>query len=167
MKLPRAEAMEREKFDLTAMIDIVLLLIIFFTLTAQFASATRAPLDLPAERGRETPPDSASSVVVDMDRNGRLTVLGTQMTQEDLVESIRGRPGGGSGGVDAAGRTRTATAFDLIIRADQACPAVHMNRLATALARLGVARWRLATKGEDALPRASPSTAAPSSGGRS
>ncbi|MFN0012525.1 MAG: ExbD/TolR family protein [Phycisphaerales bacterium] len=150
MKLPRAKEMERERFDLTAMIDIVLLLIIFFTLTAQFASATRSRLDLPAERGRETPPDASSSVVVDMDRAGRLTVLGTQMTQEDLVESIRARPGGGSGGGGAG--SGSGSAFDLIIRADQACPAVHMNRLATALARLGVRRWRLATKGEDAPP---------------
>ncbi len=138
MRLRRTSEMEHEKFDLTPMIDIVLLLIIFFTLTAQFASATRAPLDLPDERGRESAPESPSSVVIDVDEQGGLRVLGAGLTREQLIESLRARPGAGGG------------EFDVVIRAHRACAAAHVNRLVSALGRLGVRRWRLATDGEGA-----------------
>ncbi len=172
MKFSRTHEMEHEKFDLTPMIDIVLLLIIFFTLTAQFASATRTQLELPNERGRETAADSSASVVVDIDQRGALTVLGNPMTLEQLTEALRTRPAaaladnapaggaaraaGDGAGAPAAGDgvVSRGVEFDVIIRAHQACPAVHVNRLAGALARLGVRRWRLATKGEDATPSA-------------
>lgn len=175
MRISRTHEMEHEKFDLTPMIDIVLLLIIFFTLTAQFASATRTQLELPNERGRITPADSSTSVVVDVDQRGALTVLGHAMTLEQLTEALRTQPPGSlsdaaatPGSAASAAPTEGSaqgTEFDLIIRAHQACPAVHVNRLASALARLGVRRWRLATKGEDATPAsASPAPAAPAGG---
>jgi biopolymer transport protein ExbD len=44
---------EDATFDLTAMIDVVLLLIIFFMLTSQFAATDRAAVELPAQKGLE------------------------------------------------------------------------------------------------------------------
>jgi hypothetical protein len=36
--------------------------------------------------------------------------------------------------------------LEVIIRADRACPAAHLNHLATALASAGVRTWKLATE---------------------
>jgi len=35
--------------------------------------------------------------------------------------------------------------FDLTVRVDRGCPAVHLNSLAGALTQLGVRNWKLAT----------------------
>ncbi|MFN7440054.1 MAG: ExbD/TolR family protein, partial [Phycisphaerales bacterium] len=50
MRLFKRKDIPEAGFDLTAMIDIVLLLIIFFTLTSQFVQTLQRPMPLPAER---------------------------------------------------------------------------------------------------------------------
>lgn len=139
MRFPRAQEMEVEKFDLTAMIDIVLLLIIFFTLTAQFASVTRSPMRLPAETGIADPP-AKMSVVVDLAKDGTMLVLGSAVSETELIRLVRG---------DVA-RSGVGGSFELIVRADRDAPSAHLNRLAEAMSKAGVRNWKLATSGEGA-----------------
>ena len=40
-----------------------------------------------------------------------------------------------------------AADLDVVVRADRACPASHLNTLAGALTRVGVRDWKLATAG--------------------
>lgn len=141
MRFPRAQEIEHEKFDLTAMIDIVLLLIIFFTLTAQFAAVTRSPMRLPAESGRPDPP-AKMSVVVDVASTGVFSVLGRPVDTAGLTRLVKS---------DLA-QVKSPGDFDLIIRADRDTPSVHVNRLANAIAKSGVRTWKLATTGESAAP---------------
>jgi biopolymer transport protein ExbD len=140
MKIGKVEAVDVEKFDLTAMIDIVLLLIIFFTFTAQFAAATRAPMNLPREAGEPAAQAAASAVVVDVAKDGSLRVLDAPVTLEALIPILKTELG-----KSVAGREP-----DLLIRADREGPALHLNRLAGALQQAGLRRWKLATSAEPA-----------------
>jgi biopolymer transport protein ExbD len=144
MRMPRVQVVEYEKFDLTPMIDIVLLLIIFFTMTASFAAATRSFMDLPRERGRETPA-SPASLFIDVARDGSLTLLDTRVDMDGLRYALQAELARGTEGIDA----------DVIVRADRLAPAAHLNRLAGVLARSGVTRWKLATTGDGPAPAVS------------
>ncbi len=138
MRLFKRKDIPEAELDLTAMIDIVLLLIIFFTLTSQFTQSLQRPMPLPAERGELRQNEPAKSIVVDLDRAGTLSHLGGQpITPEEIGREIR---------TALAGRTRTE--IDLVIRADRDMPSIHLNRLASTLARNGVRTWKLATSGD-------------------
>lgn len=150
MRLFKRKDIPEAGFDLTAMIDIVLLLIIFFTLTSQFVQTLQRPMPLPAERGEERPAEPAKSIVVDLDRAGALSHLGGQpITPEEIGREIRN-----------ARAARAGTEIELIIRADRDMPSLHLNRLAASLARSGVRVWKLATSGEG-----EPAFAGPDAGG--
>ena len=142
MALPRASHPEQATFDLTPMIDVILLLIIFFMLTSQFAQTQLRPVDLPRETGPDVAGKASSAVVIDMDREGRLSVFGQALPMEELATIV---PVGG------APDDRSSRA-SLIIRADRTAPAAHLNRLAERLVALGVREWRLATNPEGAPP---------------
>jgi biopolymer transport protein ExbD len=123
-------------FDLTPMIDVVLLLIIFFTLTAQFARTQQAPMDLPREKGEKGAEEKPAALVIDLNQDGRLSVLGTETDLPNLTRMVEGEV------------IRMGENLDLTIRAHRECPASHLNRLAEALASVGVRNWKLATAGE-------------------
>ncbi len=127
---------EEPQFDLTPMIDVVMLLIVFFMLTAQFAQSLLGPIDLPKEAG-----DSAGSrdsmVTIDLLANGDLKLDSEPMPRDRLLQliSLDLRRAGGSADLE------------VIVRADRAAPAAHLNALAGELATLGVRHWKLATTG--------------------
>ena len=140
MALPGASLPEQATFDLTPMIDVILLLIIFFMLTSQFAQTQLRPMDLPRESGPDVPGKSSAAVVIDMDREGRLSVFGQPLSMNELAAIVP------SGGPAEALSSRSS----LIIRADRNAAAAHLNRLAERLVALGVREWRLATNPEGA-----------------
>lgn len=126
-------------FDLTPMIDVVLLLIIFFMLTAQFAKTVGEPMDLPREQGETAATAEDATMVIDLSREGVITVAGERMTAPTLLQRIA---------EDLRRTNRQAGDVEVIIRADRLAPAAHLNGLATELARLGIRAWRLATASE-------------------
>ena len=132
MRLAQATSPKEASFDLTPMIDVVLLLIIFFMLSAQFAQTQTKPMDLPKEEGYGKADWSASTLVIDLDASGQVSVLGRVIGMNDVPGLI---------GPGAKPGERPA----LTIRADRNCAAAHLNRLAATLAAAGVRDWRLAT----------------------
>lgn len=123
-------------FDLTPMIDVVLLLIIFFSLTSQFSETTRTTVDLPRERGDATRNGESASIVIDIDASGDIKVLGQSVDLGQLGDRISR---------DLQGRR--AAEVDVVIRADRRCVTANFDRVVRALARAGVQRWNLATAG--------------------
>ena len=136
MRFGRSRMPQNATFDLTPMIDVVLLLIIFFTLTAQFARTQQSPMDLPKEKGEKAPDEKPAALVLDLDHDGSLSVLGTRTDLQNLTRMVEGEV------------LRLGENLDLTIRAHRECPAAHLNRLAEALAGVGVRHWQLATAGE-------------------
>jgi biopolymer transport protein ExbD len=154
----RSRAPTEASFDLTAMIDIVLLLIIFFMLSSQFAQTTRSALDLPKEVGEQTGADSDAAIVIDLARDGGLAVLGQAMTLEQVAAAV-------ASDVQRLAGEGGSAKLDLIVRAERTTPAVHLNRLALLLAQAGVRNWKLATAAEEAGSGAAPAGGGPVKGG--
>lgn len=138
MRFRKPSGTPEATFDLTNMIDVVLLLIIFFMLTAQFAKSNERPMDLPKERGSEAPMEGGLAMSVSLDKDGTITVMEERMASDRLVQLIAS---------DARRGGRTVGEMEITIRADRACPASHLNALVTDLARVGVKKWKLATGG--------------------
>jgi biopolymer transport protein ExbD len=136
MRFKRGQDMPEAHFDLTPMIDVVLLLIIFFTLTAQFANTLKTPLDLPDEKGTGKPDTSEAQVTVDMMRDGALRIASEPISFESFMQLINN---------DLKTSKAAGSTLELTVRVDKSCPAQHLNALATALTQLGVRNWKLAT----------------------
>ena len=138
MKFGRPRLPTEASFDLTAMIDVVMLLIIFFTLTSQFAKTQLQPLDLPKEQGAKFESTQQSTVFIDLRADGGLSVLGMRTDIPAVAKMMQGEV------------QRYGDKLDLVIRAERNCPSQHLNALADALAAVGVRAWKLATAGEGA-----------------
>jgi len=125
---------EEASFDLTPMIDVVMLLIVFFTLTSQFSRTEQKPLDLPPEKGDpgRQPPEAA--VFIDMDETGALSILGEPTDARALAATRK--------------LGDDPSAVTVIVRAHRKCPAAKLNELAAALRAAGFVRWKLGTAPE-------------------
>ena len=140
MIVTRPKHKREATFDLTPMIDVVLLLIIFFSLTSQFSETQGSAVELPRERGDARNADVPQSMVVDIDIDGRLSVMGKEYTQAKLVELLT-RHGAG----DPA--SPSIATVEVLVRADRRCRSSHLDALVKALAAGGIRQWKLATAG--------------------
>src|SRR5262245_41781916 len=137
MRFGRPRIPLHASFDLTPMIDVVLLLIIFFTLTSQFARTQQRPMDLPREKGEKAPSDKPTSLVIDLDKDGTLSVLGMTTDLPRLTRMVEGEV------------LRVGEGLDVTVRAHRECPAAQLNKLANALVGVNVRNWKLATSAEE------------------
>ncbi|MBX3377481.1 MAG: biopolymer transporter ExbD [Phycisphaeraceae bacterium] len=136
MKFGRPRLPTEASFDLTPMIDVVLLLIIFFTLTSHFAKTQLLPLDLPKEKGAKVEAAQPTAIYIDLRADGRLAVLGVESDGPTIARMVQSEV------------LRGGDAVEVVIRAERLCPTQHLNRLAELLATAGVRSWKLATIGE-------------------
>ncbi len=126
-----------EHFDLTPMIDVVMQLIIFFMFSSQFAQVLRSQIDLPEEPGeKEQAASDEGTLIIDVQADGSLIVAGETVTRQRLAEMI---------GAEIAEAGGQAGGVRVLVRADRAAPARHINAIAADLSRLGVRGWRLGT----------------------
>ena len=126
-------------FDLTPMIDVILLLIIFFMLSSQFATSELRPVDLPRQEGTAPASESATAtLVIDVDHDGHYSILGEELALDALTARI------------AAAQGSTGTRHSgIVVRADRAAESAALNRLADRLAKARIANWSLAVTPEE------------------
>ncbi len=139
MRFGRNHNPEEASFDLTPMVDVVMLLIIFFTLTTHFAKTQLSPMDLPREPGQIAPAEQQASLTVDLRKDGTMSVLGSVVDMPGLLKIVQSET------------MRGGANIELVVRAERTAPALHLNRLADALAGVGVRQWKLATSSEGGL----------------
>ena len=70
MRLPHFGHDRSVQFNVTPLIDVVFLLIIFFMTTAQFARMTRAEVELPEQPGEEDTDESSAALIVNIQKSG-------------------------------------------------------------------------------------------------
>lgn len=142
MKLRDHLPTDEASMDLTAMIDVVLLLIIFFVLGTEFAPMLRTPLDLPRERGASASHSQSLAVLlIDVTKDGTYRYAGQDTPLPKILQIVTAevkRTAGRSG-------DRNPKTPEILVRADRACLAAHLNTLAVSLAAVGVHDWKLAT----------------------
>jgi biopolymer transport protein ExbD len=96
--------------DITPMIDVVFLLIIFFMTTAQYALLTRTELDLPKEKGEQREEAEEAGLVVNITSDGQLIVSAAAEASHPRRPQCVGGPAQSrrAGAAAAGGRCRTA-----------------------------------------------------------
>jgi biopolymer transport protein ExbD len=124
--------------DITPMVDVVFLLIIFFMTTAQFARITRAEVELPHETGEQKEESEEAGLIVNLLRDGSIIVNQDPMAFDDLADLVRNRLRDEEGG--------DPTQFKLMIRADRNAKTTQLNELLRFLEGLGIGQAKLATE---------------------
>ena len=120
------------------MIDVVFLLIIFFMTTAQVARLTHTEIDLPQEKGEQQATPDESGLVINITGRGEIVVAGRTVGLTELEGIVRGEL--------RKQPQRPAQELKLLLRADRAAAAAHLNRVVSLLESLGVGAARLATE---------------------
>lgn len=124
--------------ELTPMIDVVFLLIIFFMTTAQFARMTRAEVDLPQERGEQDEAAQEAGLIINIDRDGSIIVNERTVAIDELEQMVR----------EAANAEpdQDPGQMRLMIRADRNADTAVLNEVLSRLQRAGVGLTRIATE---------------------
>lgn len=118
-------------FDLTPMIDVVLLLIIFFLVSAQISRSIRQPLDLPNQPGAASEASVEEGVVVvDLLRGGELRVDNEVISFDTFRAMLEAEADGDQ---------------VVLVRPEHDARSVHLNRLTRLLTDSGTTTYRIAT----------------------
>ena len=125
--------------NLTPMIDVVFLLIIFFMLTSHLGDLRRTEIDLPREPGEEQRDQQDAAMIIDIDSTGAYFV---ESTLVDLNEVQRLALAGLDNEDDKS-------SFDVLIRADRFLSAAQLDQLLNRLSEVGVTKWKMGTYGVD------------------
>ncbi|MFI4881854.1 MAG: ExbD/TolR family protein [Phycisphaerales bacterium JB064] len=121
--------------NMTPMIDVVLLVIIFFLYTARFAEVSRTSVNLPDEPGTEDVASDPDALMIDVRSDGVLLVNGRDRSLERVIEIVQ----------EQADRLGGPENVRVLLRADQGTAAGPVNELARRLTRMGVRQWSHAT----------------------
>ena len=121
--------------NMTPMIDVVLLVIIFFLYTARFAEVSRTSVNLPDEPGTADVASDPDAILVDVRADGVLLIGGRERSRQRVIEIVQEQ-------VDRLGGPEHVR---VLLRADQGAAAGPVNALARELTRMGVRQWSHAT----------------------
>jgi len=134
MRIPVRERQGQATFNITPLIDVVFLLIIFFLAASHFVRAeSREAVDLPeATQSESDEGDVPNRLVITMTKDAKLHVAGDVVdlaTVEGLIDS---------GGLDQK------ASFEVRIRADRSVPYRDVQPILLACARSGVQQIKFA-----------------------
>ncbi len=122
--------------DLTPLVDVVFLLIIFFMATAQFVKMTQAELELPQQAGEEGRLEEPSELIINIDADNRFIVTGDVVSLETLKRKVAYELA--LAGANLRARDTGDSRLQIVIRADRRASSETLNTLVTALSDLGV-----------------------------
>lgn len=133
----KTEAVEEPGLNLTPMIDIVLLLVIFFMVGTQFAENERQyDIELPTVSEAQPLTSLPDEIVVNVDREGGFVVNGELRTIEQLEEDLR------------AARSRYADQV-VVIRGDGTGPYQNVMTVLNLCRRAQITNVQLANRLQD------------------
>lgn len=142
MRIRDRETFDEPEINLVPMIDVILVLIIFFVVTATFDARSVLKLELPRATGEPTPPSSDVLVVL-VNAQGRYFVGEREVLRDDL-ESLKATI------ADVAGSDRDRP---VMLRADARTPYQSVVTVYDALGQLGFKRVMSATAPPQAATR--------------
>ena len=134
-------ARERKRtldIEVTPMIDVVFLLIIFFMTTAQFARMTRAELALPMEPGEQERAAEEPGLVINITGEGEIIVSDQSFDLAGLEQLVREEI--------TLHSDSPPQQLKLLIRADRNADSARLNQVVRLLQSLDVGSARLATE---------------------
>lgn len=134
MRLPVLNRSSRVRFNITPLIDIVFLLIIFFLVSSHFVqSETQSAIDLPTSRTvAEQVDEPPRRLVITVDRRQQLLVANRQVPLTELEHLI------------GEGRAEHGANFEVRIRGDRQVPYAVLEPILVRCATAGVGQVRFA-----------------------
>ena len=134
MKLSRHKPPSSLAFNMTPMIDIVFLLIIFFMTVSQITRTVDYPLPLP--RVSDGDQNSiTSTITINLDREGNIIIGGQQISWTNTLTAIEKQ---------LKKSDNNPNRIKVQIRCDRNCECRHVTKLFDGLARLGFTNVRSA-----------------------
>lgn len=121
--------------NMTPMIDVVFLLLIFFMTVSQVSEVNKAALELPKLKGSED--QRRTTITVNVTQEGTLLVSGETMSIARLIVLVAdeiARLGG------------DPSRLTVVIRADERGESGGVNDVVNALSRMGIRRVRIAVQ---------------------
>ena len=134
MKLSKARRDNSIAFNMTPMIDIVFLLIIFFMTVSQITRTVDHPVELPVvqQGSDQTKP---SSITINLDDKGSIVVGGRELKFEDAIAAVDNQ---------LAAKNFDTSLIKIQIRCDRDCESRFVNRLVQRLSEIGFTQVRVA-----------------------
>ena len=139
MKLTKLKRDHSVAFNITPMIDIVFLLIIFFMTVSQITRVIDQPMPLPqVSNGTTTEPPA--SVTININKNGQIIVGSKKYTLDKTVQILRDK---------LQQRENDARQLKIELRCDKRCQSEHVNRIIKELSGLGFTQVRISVSTEN------------------
>lgn len=135
MRLTKRRRNTRPEMDMTPMIDIVFLLIIFFMTVTQVSKLNKERLELPKLKGTED--QKPSVLTVNVTEAGDIIVSGRTLTAGDFVSLVNR---------ELRRLGDDPNLLHVVIRADQRGASAGVNTVVTALDNLQIRRVRIAVE---------------------
>jgi len=136
MRLPSTQIQRGLTFNITPLIDVVFLLIIFFLVASHFIrNETLEPVELPvASKGRQEE-ESTSRVVITITPDQRLLLAGMEVTVEEIENKLQ-----------MMSAEHGAESTELRIRGDKQVPYSSVEPILLRATRCGITKVRIAVK---------------------
>ncbi len=137
MRLTKHRHKTSMPMNMTPMIDIVFLLIIFFMTVSQVSEINKERLELPKEKGTEE--QEPTRITINVDQDGKVVVSGRQFSVTELVTLV---------GDEFAAVGHDSARLTIMLRADRRGNSRTVNQIVAALSRLGVTRVNIGVQPE-------------------
>ncbi len=134
MKLSRKKHFHTTSFNMTPMIDIVFLLIIFFMTVSQITRTVDHPIELPHVTDGDTKSETAT-ITINIGPEGDVIVAGQKRTLQDVSRVLQAR---------LEKMDNDPDRLRIQIRCDKNCLAGNVNKLVNRLSEMGFRKVRCA-----------------------
>jgi biopolymer transport protein ExbD len=137
MRMRSNTAEDTELVNLSGMIDILFILIIFFLVTTTFKEEEiDHEVTLPQDARNQSLSEAANDLIkINIRKNGSFVVMGKQMTEEELSEWM-------------AGEVVRKPGIKVLIRCDQEAKHLYLANIMSICRHVGVPRANIALKTE-------------------
>ncbi len=135
MRLSKHRRATIAEMDMTPMIDIVLLLIIFFMTVTQVSELNRERLELPRLAGSED--QKQTTMTINVDAAGQVLVSGHAMSVAQLLTLVS---------AELAKLGDDPQRMTVVLRADQRGDCRTVNQIVSALGQMQISRLRIAVQ---------------------
>ena len=135
MRLTKRRRSARPEMDMTPMIDIVFLLIIFFMTVTQISEANKEQLELPQQSGSSE--QKPSVITINVTADGQIIVSGKTLALASMISLV---------GEELAQRGGDVQRLSIVVRSDQRGESRVTNEVVRSLGQLGIQRIRIAVQ---------------------
>jgi biopolymer transport protein ExbD len=126
------------ELNMTPMIDVVFLLMIYFMTTLNASSISKEPIILPLLKG--TQEQTESGLTINISDTGEIYVVGQQVSLQELIPLVS---------ADIAKTNNDPTQANIVVRADRRSASRTMNQVVNTLERLQITRITIGVQDSD------------------